>query len=83
MRDTVRVAYGHGALWSVSATGELTRLDPVTGKEVATLGLGIEPAGLAVGEGSVWVTGSRSPVLLRIDPTVNEVVDRFLLPMEG
>jgi DNA-binding SARP family transcriptional activator/ABC-type transport system substrate-binding protein len=83
VRDTVRVAYGHGALWSVSSTGELTRLEPGTGEEVATLGLGIEPAGLAVGEGSVWVTGSNSPVLLRIDPTVNEVVDRFQLPMDG
>ena len=57
VRDTVRVAYGEGALWSVSSTGELTRLDPATGKEVATIGLGIKPSGLAVGEGSVWVTG--------------------------
>ena len=32
--DTVRVAYGEGALWSMSSTGELTRVDPLTGKEV-------------------------------------------------
>jgi DNA-binding SARP family transcriptional activator/ABC-type transport system substrate-binding protein len=83
VRDTVRLAYGMGAVWSASATGELTRLDPATGKEVARLGLGIRPAGLAVGEGSVWVTGRTSPTLLRIDPSVNEVVDRFPLPMKG
>jgi DNA-binding SARP family transcriptional activator/ABC-type transport system substrate-binding protein/streptogramin lyase len=83
VRDTVRVAYGKGALWSVSSRGDLTRLDPTTGKEVTTLGLGIKPSGLAVGEGSVWVTGEDSPILLRIDPTVNEVADRFELPMKG
>ncbi len=83
VRDTVRLAYGMGAVWSASSTGELTRLDPATGKEVARLGLGIKPAGLAVGEGSVWVTGRTSPTLLRIDPSVNEVVDRFPLPMKG
>jgi DNA-binding SARP family transcriptional activator/ABC-type transport system substrate-binding protein len=83
VRDTVRVAYDKGALWSVSSKGELTRLDPVTGKEIARLGLGIEPSGLALGEGSVWVTGRNSPTLLRIDPSVNEIVDRFTLPMDG
>ncbi len=83
VRDTVRVAYGDGALWSLSATGELTRLDPTTGKEMARIGLGIKPSGLEVGEGSVWVTGRTSPTLLRIDPTVNEVDGRFPLPMKG
>jgi DNA-binding SARP family transcriptional activator/ABC-type transport system substrate-binding protein len=83
VRDTVRVAYGEGALWSISSTGELSRVDPNTGKEVARLGLGVEPSGLAVGAGSVWVTGRSSPTLLRIDPAVNEVADRFPLPMKG
>ena len=32
VRDTVRVAYGEGALWSISSDGELTRLDPATGQ---------------------------------------------------
>ena len=82
VRDTIRVAFGDGALWSISSKGELTRLDPATGKEVARLGLGVEPAGLAVGEGSVWVTGASSPTLYRIDPSVNKVVDEFPLPME-
>jgi DNA-binding SARP family transcriptional activator/ABC-type transport system substrate-binding protein/streptogramin lyase len=83
VRDTVRVAYGEGALWSVSSTGELTRIDPATGKEVSRVGLGIRPAGLAVGEGSVWVTDRGSPTLLRIDPTVNDVDGTFALPTEG
>jgi DNA-binding SARP family transcriptional activator/streptogramin lyase len=84
VRDTVRVAYDKGgALWSVSARGDLTRLDPATGKEVVTLGLGIKPAGLAVGDGSVWVTERSSPTLFRIDPSVNEQLEPFELPMKG
>ena len=83
VRDTVRLAYGEGALWSISSTGELSRIDPTTGKEVARLGLGVTPSGLAVGGGSVWVTGRSSPTVLRIDPAVNQVTDRFPLPTEG
>jgi DNA-binding SARP family transcriptional activator/ABC-type transport system substrate-binding protein/streptogramin lyase len=82
VRDTVRVAYDKGALWSISSRGDLTRLDSTTGKEVATLGLGIKPAGLAVGDGSVWVTERNSPTLFRIDPSVNEKLDPFELPMK-
>jgi DNA-binding SARP family transcriptional activator/ABC-type transport system substrate-binding protein len=83
VRDTVRLAYGEGALWSISSTGELSRIDPATGEEVARLGLGVTPSGLAVGGGSVWVTGRSSPTVLRIDPAVNQVTDRFPLPTEG
>lgn len=82
-RDTVRVAYRSGALWSLSAHGELTRIDPETGKEVDRLGLGIEPSGLAVGEGSVWVTDRASPTLLRVDSKLNEKIDELRLPMKG
>jgi DNA-binding SARP family transcriptional activator/ABC-type transport system substrate-binding protein/streptogramin lyase len=81
MRDTVGVHFGAGSLWSLSSEGELTRVEPGTGKVLATIGLGIlKPGGLAVGEGSVWVTDAYSPTLLRIDPAVNQVVDRFPLP---
>ena len=83
VRDTVRVAYGEGALWSVSSRGDLTRLDPSTSKEVATLGLGIKPSGLAVGEGSVWVTDRNSPTLLRIDPSRERGRRTLPTPDEG
>ena len=62
---------------------ELTRIDPATGEEVARLGLGVTPSGLAVGDGGVWVVDRNSPTLLRIDGSVNEVVDRPTLPMRG
>ena len=83
MRDTAEVRFGAGSLWSVSSEGELTRIDPENGKVLATIGLGIvKPGGLAFGEGSVWVTDAYSPTLLRIDPAVDEVVDRFQLADE-
>ena len=77
VRNTELVRFGAGSLWSVSSEGELNRIDPATGEVVATIGLGVEPGGLAFGEGSLWVTGRHSPTLVRIDPSVNEVVDRF------
>ncbi len=83
VRETAWVRFDGDSLWSLSDDGELTRLDPATGETVATIGLGVEPAGLAVGEGSVWVTGRHSPTLFRIDPSVNEIVDRIPLPMKG
>jgi DNA-binding SARP family transcriptional activator/streptogramin lyase len=83
IRDTVLLAFGKGALWSVSKDGELTRVAPATGETVATVGLGVEPAGLAVGEGSVWVTDRNGPALLRIDPVLNEKLPSFRLPMKG
>ena len=81
--DAVKVRFGAGSLWSVSRDGELTRVDPVTGKTLARLGLGVTPSALAVGSGSVWVTDAHSPTLLRIDPTLEVLADRVKLPKAG
>jgi DNA-binding SARP family transcriptional activator/ABC-type transport system substrate-binding protein/outer membrane protein assembly factor BamB len=85
VRDTVATRFDGDTLWSVSSDGELTRIDQQTGKVVATLGLGVTPSGLAVGEGSVWVTDLNSPTLLRIDPSLDPpiVADRLRLPKAG
>jgi peptide/nickel transport system substrate-binding protein len=83
LRNTELVRFGAGSLWSVSAEGELVRVDPRTGNVIATIGLGVEPSGIAFGEDSVWVTGRHSPTLIRVDPSINDIVDRFSLPMDG
>lgn len=84
VRDSVGVRFGAGSLWSVSSEGQLTRVDPESGEIEATIGLGIlKPGGLTFGAGSVWVTDNHSPLVLRIDPAVNEVVEPFRLPEEG
>jgi DNA-binding SARP family transcriptional activator/ABC-type transport system substrate-binding protein/streptogramin lyase len=83
LRNTEFVRFGAGSLWSVSSEGELVRLDPGSGVVVATIGLGVDPSGIAFGDRSVWVVGKHSPTLFRVDPSVNEIVDRFTLPMHG
>jgi DNA-binding SARP family transcriptional activator len=84
VRDTVAVEFGAGSLWSLSSEGQLARVDPRSGQVVATIGLGIvKPGGMTFDAGSVWVTDRYSPTVLRIDPGVNDVVDRFMLPRRG
>jgi DNA-binding SARP family transcriptional activator/ABC-type transport system substrate-binding protein/streptogramin lyase len=81
MRAVVLSAYGEGAFWNLAVDGELSRVDPETGEIVKTIGTGFDhPAGIAVGEGSVWVTDCCTPTLLRIDPALNVVADRIALP---
>jgi DNA-binding SARP family transcriptional activator/ABC-type transport system substrate-binding protein len=83
MRNTIAVRYGEGSLWSLSADGELTRVDPRAGKVQSTLGLGIRPSGLAIGEGFVWVTDGNSPTLVQIDPRSDVPANHFPLPQAG
>jgi DNA-binding SARP family transcriptional activator/ABC-type transport system substrate-binding protein len=84
VRDSVGVRFGAGSLWSVSSEGQLTRVDPESGRIIATIGLGIlRPGGITFGAGSVWVTDYYSPLVLRVDPAVNELVGPFQLPEEG
>jgi DNA-binding SARP family transcriptional activator/outer membrane protein assembly factor BamB len=84
VRDSVGVRFGAGSLWSVSSEGQLTRVDPDTGEVIATIGLGIvKPGGITFGAGSVWITDHYAPTVLRVDPAVNEVVDRVPLPEAG
>jgi DNA-binding SARP family transcriptional activator len=75
--------FGEGALWNVSFTGELSKIDPETGQVVKRLNTGVPiPCGLAVGAGSVWVTDCNSPTLVRIDPAQTVVADRIRLPKD-
>ncbi len=52
----------------------LVRIDPVTGKVVASIPVGSAPAGVAVTEGSVWVADEHNGTVQRIDPATNKVV---------
>jgi TolB protein len=91
--DAVRsVVYGEGAVW-VAVTGEssgeetVVRIDPETNEVIATIPVAAVPrwevggAGMTIGAGSVWITGSvedpgdpplgTDAVLVRIDPAMN------------
>jgi YVTN family beta-propeller protein len=80
------LAVGEDAVWVVArpgfrccpaetvGTGTLTRIDPATNSVKATIPIGGYPAGVAVGEGSVWIADPRTRSVVRFDPKKNRVV---------
>jgi peptide/nickel transport system substrate-binding protein len=58
-----------GALWVAPYSGEATELDPQTGRQVSQLDPNAAPAGVAVGNGAVWISDSAAGTVTRIDPT--------------
>jgi YVTN family beta-propeller protein len=85
--DADAIAVGQGALWVTRvAPGDLgapgkdavTRIDPATGRTVATITVGRAPLDVAVTSGAVWVTnsGGGGDSVVRIDPETNQLVGR-------
>ena len=76
------VAVGEGAVWALSGTGKLQKVDPRTNEVVAAVALGDYPSDLAVAGGYVWAAGqdrSGASWLKRVDPrTVEDVWSRGL-----
>jgi YVTN family beta-propeller protein len=56
-------------LWVAPSSGELTRLDPVTGRVVQHLDPNAGPTGIDLGAGAVWVSDSEANNVTRVDPT--------------
>jgi virginiamycin B lyase len=54
--------------------GIVSRIDPATDSIVATIPVGLDPFGIAVREGDVWVANRTSFTVSRIDPRTNGVV---------
>ena len=53
--------------------GTVSRIDPDSGEVVETIAVGLDPRGIAIGFGSVWVALAGSNTVVRIDPETNEV----------
>jgi len=78
-------AIGYGSLWLVHGDQPnqlpslVSRIDPATGQEVATIPLRFEgqPLAIATGAGGVWVGDEFGDIVARIDPRTNSVVDRI------
>jgi len=65
-----------GTVWyTAQASGELGRLDPVTGEtHHIPLGAGSSPHGVIVGpDGAPWITDSGLNAIVRVDPQTEEV----------
>ena len=72
------VAVGAGGVWTTSAAGTVTRIDPVTRTiRDAAIPVGDGPTGIAVGGGSVWVTDNLENKVSRINPTSNTEVSQI------
>jgi DNA-binding beta-propeller fold protein YncE len=78
-REPRFIAAGEGAVWSLGqGDGDVTRIDPKTGRVIAKIDLYVPGQGgcIDAGGGSVWVTMPGTPVS-RIDPATNTVAERF------
>jgi DNA-binding beta-propeller fold protein YncE len=65
------------AVWMASRTQNvLTRIDPGTGKAVATLAVPTDPTSVASGAGAIWVCSLQGGTLglTRVDPQTNQIV---------
>jgi hypothetical protein len=73
------VAAGAHGVWAAgdALDRRVLRIDPRTGHFVAAIHLTFPPGGIAVGDGSVWVTGQLGDVVARIDPATNKVVQKY------
>jgi sugar lactone lactonase YvrE len=84
-----------GSVWAAEGFGDekVHRLDPVTGKIVASIAVTRNPSALAYGAGAIWVSASAKVskaggvllsvsglAVLRIDPVTNQVVASVQLP---
>ena len=78
------LALGGGALWvggEAGVTGQVWKVDPVTGATIRASRVIRDVAGVAFGLGAVWVTSSSEPQLERLDPATGDVMAR--IPIGG
>jgi DNA-binding beta-propeller fold protein YncE len=70
------MAMGEGAVWVVGDPNDPTlwRIDPRQHRVVSTIRLGFPPAGVAAGEGAVWVTDQLDDRLVEVNPITNRIV---------
>jgi streptogramin lyase len=69
------VAAGFGSIWVTGGpSGTVTRIDPVSGANVATIYLEAGASVLAVSPDAIWVTSHSDVAVFKIDPGSNKVV---------
>jgi hypothetical protein len=75
------VALGGGALWVGGVTGQVWKVDPVTGAAILGSRLIGDVVGVAFGRDAVWVTSFSEPELVWLDPATGDVEAR--IPIGG
>ena len=74
------LAQGRGVDWVATGSGALLQVDSRRHRIARSISLGVPPAAIVVGLGSVWVLAADRPLLLRIDPVYGAVERRYRLP---
>ena len=69
------LAAGGGAVWVVSRSGAIYRIDQAT-REHKRFGIGIGASSVAFGDGFVWVANPQDGTLSRVDAKTNSVDKR-------
>ena len=78
------VTTGAGSVWQTDYENDaLLRIDPVAGKVVASIPVGLQPLGVVVTAGSVWVADEHSEAVTRVDPKTNRVVATITIGQPG
>ena len=78
------IATGAGGVWAVCCQGRgprgrVTRLDPASGRVIATIGLPARPLAVGAGPDAVWVRGAEG-WLWRVDPAYGRQAGAIRLP---
>jgi serine/threonine protein kinase/ABC-type branched-subunit amino acid transport system substrate-binding protein len=74
-----RIAVGAGAVWAINPDDTLSRIDPETGRLVATIDAGISASTIAAGEEGVWFLSWEDRSVRRLDPRSNRVAQTIPL----
>lgn len=85
--NTYRTWFAFGSLWfeteniARSSRSDLQRVDPLSGRTVATIAIEKRARGIAIGRDAIYVL-TRDREVLEIDPETNEFVDMDVLPID-
>lgn len=72
------VAVGQGSVWAVFGDSTFAQIDPTTQRVEHASRAGTQPAGIALGNGSLWVTNSAESNVTRYSPAAfDEALDEF------
>lgn len=76
--EPLQMVAGAGAVWVGAHSGPpaITRIDPATGKVVATIEVGFGIHGLAAGPDSVWAVDYHGQQVVRLSPQTNRIVGK-------
>ena len=78
--DASLIAAAAGGVWVVGSNSIATRVDPQTDKVVATIPVARDPTGIAIGAGSLWVSGRNSYTITRISATSSKITAKISTP---